>query len=62
MGALRMVKDNDAIEVHVYCDDEICSNHGKEMRYSNVKPQEHTLHISSMCVGCLRRVIVTVKL
>ena len=53
---------NDTIEVHVYCDDEICSNHGKEMRYSNVKPQEHTLHISSMCVGCLRRVKITVKL
>ena len=52
---------NDTIEVHVYCDDEICSNHGKEMRYDVLDKSPHPLQIKALCVGCLHRVQILVK-
>ena len=52
----------DSIDIKVFCNNEICADCGKEMKYESIKQEPSTLRISSMCVGCCQKTKIVVKL
>ena len=52
---------DDPLEIKVYCNNDICSFHNKEMKY-DITEQPSTLTVAARCVGCQSNVKIIVKI
>lgn len=57
-----VIELEDSLDIKVYCDNEICSHNGREMKYEEINQEPHTLRIHSMCVGCFQKIKILVKI